>query len=307
LGSDPPVGLPPDIVHGDYLALAPPSLWHLPPNPWEQIWRNLDATGIRIAILDTGYTKHVDGPTPIVSRSYISGQSVRDGNGHGTHVAGTALGVGVGTCPGAKLMVYKVLSNGGSGSSSGIAAAVRQAVDDGAHIISASLGGGSSYGPTNSNIDYAWSRGCWVNMAAGNSGYNGSNTIGWPAKYDGCLCQAAYRRDGSIANFSSGGRQIDWACPGQEIISWSNNGSGFRSMSGTSMATPYGSGVLGIFYAYMLREGWPIISTTDMMRQFFKENMTDRGAPGFDYRFGHGIPLVDEILPNLIDSTLTYT
>ena len=293
---DPIVTLPPDIEYGALLSEAP-TLWHLPASTWEPIWKSLDVSNIKIAVLDTGYTKHDKGPVPVASKSFVSGQSVVDGNGHGTHCAGTVLGVdGIGVAPGAQLLVGKVLSNGGSGSSSGIAAGIRWAVDAGAHVISMSLGGGSSYGPTNDAIDYAFSKGCWVNAAAGNSGYNGANTVGWPAKYSGCLCCGAYQRSGAIANFSSGGKELDWACPGQEIISFSTNGSGYRTMSGTSMATPYGSGVLGLIYHYMLREGLPIISTAADMREAFKANMKDVGAPGFDVRFGYGIPIVTEIL-----------
>lgn len=297
---DPIITLPPDLEVGG-LATAD-QLWHFPADVWEPVWAYarplLLRSKIRVAILDTGYTKHVYGPEPVASKSFIAGQSIVDGNGHGTHCIGTVLGEnGIGAAPGSQLLVGKVLSNGGSGPSSSIAAGIRWAVDAGAHVISLSLGGGSSYGPTNEAIDYAFSKGCWVNAAAGNSG--GSNTVGWPAKYHGCLCCGAYQRNGTIANFSSGGPELDWACPGQDIISFSTNGSGLRSMSGTSMATPYGSGVLAILYAQLLNEGYPIWSTTDDLRQFFKENMKDAGAPGFDIRFGMGIPVIDELIQTL--------
>lgn len=297
--NDPIVELPPDIEYGLEYTLAP-TLWHLPQDVWSPIWNQIDVSNICVAVLDTGYTKHDLGPVPVASKSFISNQSVVDGNGHGTHCIGTVLGAdGIGVAPGAKLIVGKVLSNSGSGSSSGIAAGIRWAVDAGAHIISMSLGGGSSYGPTNDAIDYAFSRGCWVNAAAGNSGYNGGDTIGWPAKYVGCLCCAAYQRNGAIANFSSGGRTIDWACPGQEIVSFSTSGSGFRTMSGTSMATPFGSGVLAIIYHKMLQAGYPILSVADDIRSWFKLNMKDAGQPGFDMRFGFGIPEVPELLQTL--------
>ena len=304
---DPPVTLPPDIVSGLVYSQAP-DLWHLPKNTWEQIWTKATGRGVKVFVLDTGYTKHVDGPEPIAARSFINGQSVSDPqSGHGTHCAGTVLGRnGIGVAPDAELGVGKVLSNQGSGSSSGIAAGIRWAVDQGADIISMSLGGGSSYGPTNEAIDYAFQNGCFVNAAAGNSGYNGANTIGWPAKYDGCLCCGAYRSDGRIANFSSGGRQIDWACPGQDIISFSNTGSGYRSMSGTSMATPYGSGFLALIVEIMRREGQAQWTAIDAVRAFFRNNMTDAGQPGFDERFGWGIPTVDEIIKTLLADDLEY-
>lgn len=297
--SDPPVTIPPDFLPGDEVFADAPTLWHLRPEDWEPIWAKGTGEGVKIAILDTGYTKHVDGPEPIAERSF-TGEPVRDGNGHGTHCAGTALGRnGIGVAPGAELIVGKVLSNRGSGSSSGIAAGIRWAVDQGADVISLSLGGGSSYGPTNEAIDYAWSQGCIPNAAAGNSGYRGGNTIGWPAKYRNCVCTAAYDSSKRIANFSSGGEQIDWACPGVGIVSFSNTGSGYRPMSGTSMATPYGSGLLALLIERARREGQADWTAIEALRAVFKGNMEDAGAPGFDVRFGLGIPLAAELLSAL--------
>jgi subtilisin len=305
---DPIIGLPPDLSVDDEVYAFAPRLWHWPSELAEKVKSMATGRGVKIAIGDTGYTKHVDGPEPIASRSFISGQTVTDGNGHGTHCAGTALGRnGIGVAPEADLIVFKCLSNQGSGSSSGIAAGIRWAADQGADVISLSLGGGSSYTPTNQAIDYAFSKGCLVNSAAGNSGFNGStNTIGWPAKYNGSLCCGAYRSDGQIASFSSGGRELDWACPGQDIISFSTNGSGFRSMSGTSMATPYGSGFLALVIELMRRQGQAQWTAVEAVREWMKANMTDRGAPGFDPRFGHGIPIADSLIQKMLRSDLTW-
>lgn len=310
--SDPPVHIPPDTVSHDLIYAQAPTLWHLPPDAWEPVWQRVTGRGIKIAVLDTGYTKHAAGPEPIAERSFISGQSTRDGNGHGTHCAGTALGrrssdgTPIGVAPEAELIVGKVLSDGGSGSSSGIAAGIRWATDVGADVISMSLGGGGSYGPTNEAIDAAFEAGCVVNAAAGNAGYNGANTIGWPAKYGGCLCCAAYQRSGQIANFSSGGSQIDWGCPGQDIVSFSTNGSGYRSMSGTSMATPFGSGILALIIELMRREGQAEWTAAESVREFFKRNMRDSGAPGFDVRFGWGVPVASELVAALANDALTF-
>lgn len=300
--------LPPDLVCGDVVYTSNVKLWHWPTELAEKVGKIATGKGIKVAIGDTGYTKHVDGPTPIASRSFISGQSaLRDGNGHGTHCAGTALGRnGIGVAPDADLIVFKCLSDQGSGSSTGIAQGIRWAADQGADVISLSLGGGGSDAETNRAIDYAFSLGCIVNAAAGNSGYNGSNTIGWPARYDGCLCCGAYRADGQIANFSSGGREMDAAAPGQDIISFSRNGSGYVSMSGTSMATPFLSGVLALIVEVMRRQGKPQWKSTDAVRAFFKANLKDAGTPGFDPRFGHGIPVVDSLVQSLLREELVY-
>lgn len=299
--------IPPDLVSGDAFAMAPSNLWHLPTDKWKAVWERVTGKTVRVAVLDTGYTSHPDCVDPIASKSFIGGQSARDGNGHGSHCAGTALGRnGIGVAPGAELIVGKVLSDQGSGGSGGIAAGIRWAADQGADVISMSLGGGGPDSETNSAIDYAFSKGAIVNAAAGNSGYNGSNTIGWPAKYTGCLCCAAYRSDGQIASFSSGGREIDWACPGQDIISITNTGSGYRSMSGTSMATPFGSGVLALVVELMRREGNARWTAADSVRKFFEVNCEDAGAPGQDVRFGWGKPLIEKIVTGLINDSILW-
>lgn len=292
----PIIKFPPDDTELIELGMMAPHLWHRGPE-WEEIWEVNQGELITLASLDTGYTPHELGPEIVGTKSFISGQTIIDGNGHGTHTIGSMAGRDrIGVAPLAKMLVGKVLSNGGSGGSDGIAAGIRWAADNGAHIVSMSLGGGGSYTPTNNAIDYAWSKGCWVNAAAGNSGYNGANTINWPAKYSGCLCTGAYKSSGQIANFSSGGDQIDWACPGEAIVSFSANGAGFATMSGTSMATPEGSGVLALIYEELLRGGYPIFTSAQQLREFFKLNMKDSGAPGFDVRFGHGIPVIGDII-----------
>lgn len=309
--NEPIYTIPPDTIdYRDSFAMAP-SLWHLPAEKWKQIHSVATGKSVKIGIGDTGYTRHTLGPEPIAARSFINGQGVTDRNAHGTHCAGTALGrydgdQPIGVAVEADLIVAKVLSDQGSGGSGGIAAGIRWMADQGADVISLSLGGGGSDSGTNAAIDYAWSKGCVVNAAAGNAGYNGANTIGWPARYSGCICCASYASNMQISNFSSGGREIDWACPGSAIVSFSNNGSGYRTMSGTSMATPYGSGVLALIIEVMRRTGNAQWTGAEAVRAFFKGNMRDMGAPGFDVRFGHGIPIVDEVLAVLVKNELEW-
>lgn len=306
----PIVRLPDDLApgSGEILTMTQPRLWHWPEEMRTKA--NAIATGreVIIAILDTGYTKHVDGPEPIAAKSFIRGQGIRDKNFHGSHCTGTALGRnGIGVAPDAKLIVGKVLSDQGSGPSDGIAAGVRWAADEGADIINMSLGGGSSHGPTNAAIDYAMSKGCVVIAAAGNSGFSGNgNTIGWPARYVTALCTGAYRSNGQIASFSSGGREMDWACPGQDIISFANDGSGYRSASGTSMACPFGAGVLALLIEIQRRQGRARWTAIEAVRSFIAANVMDAGAPGWDPRFGQGVPVVDMFISAMINQELKW-
>lgn len=285
-----------------------PQLWHLPVELRERIHSVATGAGVRVAVLDTGMSPHPDLPTPIAARSFVPGEQVIDGNGHGTHCCGTSVGRnGIGLAAGAKLIVGKVLSDRGSGNDDGIVKAIYWAIENGADVISMSLGGGHRDPETEEAISYAWTQGCYVNAAAGNSGFNGSaNTIGHPAKFAECICQGATQENGEIAGFSSGGREMDWACPGQQIISCSHRGGGYVAMSGTSMATPFGSALLGVIKELQLREGAAVWSHIDQFREFIKVNATDIDAPGHDPRSGHGVPLYTQIVDKLAREDLTW-
>ena len=128
-------GLPPDLIVSpieEMRSMGPPNVWHLPAEVWTSIWNKFRGQGERIAILDTGYTPHNDLPTPIAQKSFVKNQEVRDGNAHGTHCAGTALGRnGIGVAPDAEFLVGKCLSNQGSGSSDKIDDSVKWAIDNG--------------------------------------------------------------------------------------------------------------------------------------------------------------------------------
>jgi hypothetical protein len=77
-------------------------------------------------------------------------------------------------------------------------------------------------------------------------------------------------------------------------------------MSGTSMATPYGSGFLALVIELMRRQGQARWTAVEAVREWMRANMTDRGAPGFDPRFGHGIPVADSLIQKLLRSDLTW-
>lgn len=293
--------LPPDL-RLDASVSSPETLWHLPGDVWGKVWATATGGGenpVKVAILDTGIVSHPDLPEPIDVKSFIPGESVKDGNGHSTHCSGTALGRnGIGVAPGAQLLIGKVLSNAGSGSSDGIAKGVQWAADAGADVISMSLGGGGAYRPMQDAIDYAVSKGAIVVCAAGNAGYNGRDTIDYPGAYPSVICVGAYRRDGQIANFSSGGRRVDVATPGQEIISASYRG-GYATMSGTSMATPFMAGLCALIVELMRREGRALMRGADAWRKFLSQWCEDRGAPGRDVRFGDGVPRAADIVEAL--------
>lgn len=306
---DPIWTLPPDTRQHPGTMSMPTSTWHHKADEWDPIRNIAQGEGIKVAVLDTGVdTDHPLLPSPIDGESFIPGESIEDKNSHGTHCSGTILGrSNVFSCaPKADLLVGKVLSNRGSGSSSGIARGIRWAVDAGADIINMSLGGGSAYQPTIDAINYAFSKGAIVCIAAGNSGYNGrNNSIGWPARSGRGICVGAYRSDGKIADFSSGGAQVDIAAPGQAITSCVPGGQ-LGVMSGTSMATPMICGYFTLITEIMRGVGYARWTAVEAVKEFIKLNAKDAGRPGRDNWFGDGTIPLYTVLP-AITSRLKMT
>jgi subtilisin len=213
-------------------------------------------SGADIAILDTGIdSDHPDLQANIGAGAYAvscSGSGCRygwdDDNGHGTHCAGIADAVDnsrgvVGVSTNATLHAVKVLNSRGSGSYSDIAAGIEYVGDQGWDVGSLSLGGRKS-SVVEDAVEYAYSRGVLLVVAAGNSGPC-SYCVGYPAAEPECMAVSATNRSDNLASFSSTGPQIEIAAPGADITSTYVGGE-YASLSGTSMACPHVSGAGGM-------------------------------------------------------------
>ncbi|MDR6905235.1 subtilisin family serine protease [Agromyces sp. 3263] len=218
-------------------------------------------TGMRVAILDTGIDLgHPDfAGRVLASQSFIPGQPVHDGHSHGTHCAGTAAGIKVppggqrryGVAHGARLLVGKVLSNSGSGTSGQILAGINWAIQQGATVISMSLG--SSVNVGQAHFTYyeqaavaALNAGTLIVAAAGNDGWAPVNA---PANSPSVLAVAAVDQTLQRASFScvalnGGGGEVNVAAPGVATYSTVPVEKGsYGVKSGTSMATPHVAGI----------------------------------------------------------------
>ncbi|MCG3153174.1 MAG: hypothetical protein GEEBNDBF_02484 [bacterium] len=213
---------------------------------------------IKVAVLDTGLdTGHTDvGPKMVASKNFSStSTSVQDAHGHGTHCAGTVAaatnnskgvaGVGFNT----SLMVGKVLADNGSGYTSWIASGINWAYQNGAKVISMSLGGGGGSSTMQSAVNAAWNAGCVVVAAAGNSN---TSTMSYPAAYTNCIAVAATTSSDKRASYSNYGTWVDVAAPGSSIYSTykrSGTTDAYATMSGTSMACPHVAGLAALVWA----------------------------------------------------------
>ncbi|SFC38722.1 S8 family serine peptidase [Pseudoalteromonas denitrificans] len=248
----------------------------------------------KVCIMDTGYTlNHPDLPNTGITGddgygSNDTGNWYNDGNGHGTHVAGTIAAIGgnnqgvVGVNPSGQLGLHivKVFNDSGSWAyGSDLVAAINQCEAAGANITSMSLGGGASSTAEKQAFDNSYNRGMLHIAAAGNSG---DSTMSYPASYDSVVSVAAVDSSGTKASFSQYNSQVEIAAPGVGVNStWNNNG--YKSISGTSMATPHVSGVAALVWSNNLG-----CSNKDI-RNALNSTAQDKGAAGRDTSYGHGI------------------
>jgi len=211
----------------------------------------------KVVILDTG----VDGSHEDLVDNYFSIETKYDNDphGHGTHCAGVAAGVtnnglGIGSLAGGsdspfvEVSSIKVLSAGGMGTQKTIIAGIIEATDEGADVISLSLGGRSNQSSQraySAAVNYAHRNGAIVVAAAGNSNRDAKDFA--PANAKGMITVAAIDQLLLRAPFSNRTESIDMAiaAPGVGIYSTVPN-NGYRAYSGTSMACPFVAGLIGV-------------------------------------------------------------
>ena len=218
------------------------------PQAWD-VTRSSSSTVI--AIVDTG----VQADHPDLRGKVIQGydfvdndSTAQDGNGHGTHCAGIAAavtnnGIGIaGMAPNASIMPVRVLDNNGSGTMAAVANGIAYAAQNGADVISLSLGGSVGSSALQSAVQQAWNSGAVVVAAAGNSS---SSAPSYPAYYSQAIAVASTDSNDNLSYFSNYGSWVDVAAPGSNIYSTYINSS-YTSLSGTSMATPHVAGLAAL-------------------------------------------------------------
>ena len=213
-----------------------------------------DGTGKTAWVIDTGIDlDHPDLNVDVArSVSYTGDNNPDDGNGHGTHVAGTIAaidnGIGVvGVAAGANVVALKVLGNDGSGDFSWTVQAldyVRSVANSG-DVVNMSLGPSSPFihdATDQATLNLAQT-GVRIAIAAGNS-YDNANLY-TPAhnNHQNIYTISAIAEGDYWAYFSNYGTSVDYAAPGYDVKSTWLSGS-YNTISGTSMASPHAAGIL---------------------------------------------------------------
>ncbi|WP_305788103.1 S8 family serine peptidase [Symbioplanes lichenis] len=239
-----------------------------------EVWRQGNTgAGVDVAVLDTGIdTGHPDLAGQVAaSRSFVPGESIEDGKGHGTHVASTIAGTGAasggkeqGVAPGSRLHIGKVLADDGFGQESWIISGMEWAVrDQHARIVNMSLGADPTDGtdPMSLAVDeLSAETGALFVISAGNAG-PGAYSVGTPGAADAALTVGAVDNRDLLTFFSSQGPRLgdralkpDLTAPGADILAARSQhiaeGEGpYLTMSGTSMAAPHVAGAAALLTA----------------------------------------------------------
>jgi hypothetical protein len=240
-----------------------------PENAWDQSQGN----GITVAVIDTGVDyNHEDLQGNIWADSnghhgydFVNNDNDPiDDHGHGTHCAGIIVGVGnngkgiIGVAPLAQIMIVKSLNSSGTGTATQLANGITYAVNNGAHILSNSWGGGGESQLITDAINYARGQNRVVVAAAGNDRLNAAAFT--PASIRGVLTVAALNPTLERASFSNYGSVVDFSAPGVDVLSLRAAGTDmygdgehfvpdgdpnakYYRANGTSMACPFASGV----------------------------------------------------------------
>ncbi|KAJ3480011.1 hypothetical protein NLI96_g8664 [Meripilus lineatus] len=179
-------------------------------------------SGVDIYIIDTGiFLGHSDFGGRAKWGATFGGYPDEDGNGHGTHVSGTAAGNQFGVAKSASLIAVKVLDDDGSGFVSDIISGldfVMTSVQSSGRpsVASMSLGGGA-FTPLDNAVESLTNAGIHVTVAAGNDHADAGDTS--PARVPSAITVAAMDISDSAAGFSNFGAVVDLYAPGVNIIS----------------------------------------------------------------------------------------
>ncbi len=324
------------LVAGPELEMAEPEVVYrkmvtLPDDPdFDEQWCHINP------VFPFGWTEDCDGDTPIawdyetgdpnliiaiidsgvdIDHPEFEGRTVdgwdfvnndddpADDEGHGTACAGIAAASGnngegiAGVMWEGLIMPVKVLNDEGEGASSWVANGIEFAADNGADVISLSLGSSSPSGAIQTAVNYAFNTQGAILLAA--TGNDNNPTIGYPAAFANCMAVGAMSPclerkspsscDGEGWWGSNYGTGIDFVAPGVDMFTTDVTGGGgytifdyFSQFNGTSSATPYAAGAAALVWSM-----YPSLTNAEL-RDLLRKSATDMGAPGYDLETGYG-------------------
>jgi type VII secretion-associated serine protease mycosin len=277
-----------------------------------QAWQMSTGSGVTIAVIDSG----VDGSVSDLAGSVTTGPDLSGlhtpdsdpGWGvHGTWMASIIAGHGhdgggdgiIGVAPDARVLSIRVIPDHGdpgyatydrepeSKIQASLATAITDAVNDGAKVISMSIGYSVPSAAVRSALEYAYVKGAVVVASSGNSGADdesrddGFAPVSFPADYPGVIGVGAVTSSGTVASFSSANLSVLVAAPGVNVPAQGRDGQ-YWLVSGTSPACALVAGV-----AALIKSQYPWLAP-DLVAEALSYDTSDRPAHGYDVGVGFG-------------------
>ncbi|GAA2436026.1 S8 family serine peptidase [Streptomyces mauvecolor] len=208
--------------------------------------------GVTAYVIDTGVRishKDFGGRASYGFNAVDNNDKADDGNGHGTHVAGTIAGAEHGVAKKAKIVAVRVLDNQGSGSTEQVVAGIDWVTKNhkGPSVANLSLGG-TADPALDEAVQKAIASGVTFGIAAGNESTDAGNSS--PAHVKEAITVASSTKDDQQSDFSNFGPVVDLYAPGSDITSdWNTSDTATNTISGTSMATPHVVGAAAVYLA----------------------------------------------------------
>ena len=280
-------------------AIQPPQTlpWGINRVDAELVWPSGNSgDAVKVAVVDTG----ISADHPDLKNNIKGGynainplKSWNDDNGHGSHVAGiiaalnNAIGT-VGAAPLADLYAVKVLNRQGSGYLSDIIEGLDWAIANNIQVVNMSLGTSSDILSFREAVQRVNAAGVVQVAAAGNSG----GSVGYPAAYPEVIAVSATDSGDALASFSSRGPEVDLAAPGVGIYS-AYKGTGYATLSGTSMAAPHVAGSVALVLSVPISVAYDadfdgVWDPAEVQRKL-QDRAVDLGVSGFDNLYGWGL------------------
>lgn len=263
---------------------------------------------VTICMMDSGYHDgHEDLASTSVGTQYLDGSAPsgvawsEDTCAHGSHCTGTAIAVGgngkgvIGVADGSDIgskyavFVVRVFSGGSNGCSwsysSSVAGAANECANNGANVISMSLGGSGFSQTSEDTFTALFNQGVISVGAAGNSGRFENH---YPASYTDVISVASVTSSGAKSSFSTMGNHVELAAMGSSVLS-TVPPNGYAYYSGTSMACPHVAGAFTLLMAHFgtCSSG----ECADIYRRSFQQTASQ--ADNYDTDLGYGIINVD--------------
>jgi subtilisin family serine protease len=277
-----------------------------------QAWQQSTGQGVTVAVIDSGVNGNVSDLTGSVTTGPdLTGLSTPDTNPgwgvHGTWMASIIAGHGhdgggsgiIGIAPDSRILSIRVIPDRNdpgyksydrepeSRIQSSLATGIRDAVNDGAKVISMSIGYSVPSAAVRSALEYADTMGTVVVASSGNSGTDdesrddGFAPVSFPADYPGVIGVGAVTSGGAVASFSSGNLSVLVSAPGVNVPAQGRDGQ-YWLVSGTSPACALVAGV-----AALIKSKYPSLAP-NLVAEALSYDTSDRPAGGYDVKVGFG-------------------